>query len=195
MRKRKSERPPMPRQNLRRKPGESEASHLDPSGPTIHSKLMQKAGALLARRSYSCGELQDRLLKLGDEEEVSRILDRLEELDLLNDAEYAYNFAVRRIKQEGWGPVKVHHFLLRRRIPPHLAESAIERVRKEVSNGTALDGYLEKHWRKNKMPENQRGLRKLIAHLRQRGFQEDTIYNALRQKIPGMIWQRIDTGE
>ena len=63
-----------------------------------HKLLMKKAGALLARRAYTRGELRDRLVKTSGETPVESILDRLEQLNLLNDAAYAYNLASPWIK-------------------------------------------------------------------------------------------------
>ena len=156
---------------------------------------MQKAGALLARRSYSKGELRTRLRKLGEEEEVETALSRLEGLGLLNDAEYAYNFASRRIKEMAWGAVKVHHSLIRRHVAPHLAESAIDRVHHEISEDLVLSQYLDKLGKKNGLPRDRKAIQKLVSHLRSRGFQEDHIWNVLHERIPTATWRSYDTGE
>jgi len=156
---------------------------------------MQKAGALLARRQYSRGELRDKLLKLGEEEEVETALNRLEGLGLLNDAEYAYNFASRRIKEMAWGEVKVRHSLIRRHVAPHLAESAIDRVHHEISEDVVLSRYLDKLSEKNSLPRDRKTVQKLVSHLRSRGFQQDRIWNALQERIPAAVWRSYDTGE
>ena len=160
----------------------------------LQKKLLKKAAALLARRAYSRGEMRSRLSKFP-EEEVEVVLDRLEQLNLLNDAEYAYNHAFCRMKQAGWGPVKVHDFLLRHCVAPQLAESAIDRVRREISDGVALAEYLQRHCRKSKLPADPNGIRKLISHLRRRGFHENTIYGVLQQMIPAAIWRGFETGD
>ena len=156
---------------------------------------MQKAGALLARRSYSKGELRAKLEKLGNEEEVATTLARLESLGLLNDAEYAYNFASWRIKEMAWGGAKVHHSLLRRHVSPRLAESAIDRVHREISEDLVLSRYLDKLRKRNGVPRDRKAIQKLASHLRSRGFQEDRIWNVLREKIPAAAWRSYDTGE
>jgi len=56
-------------------------------------RLLHKAGRLLARRAYTRGELRTRLAKGGNEEDIAGVLDQLETINLLNDAETAYNFA------------------------------------------------------------------------------------------------------
>ena len=72
------------------------------------SKIMHRAGLLLARRPYSRGELREKLSMLGDHQEIESTLDRLQELNLLNDVNYSYNLASYWMKHEGWGPIKVH---------------------------------------------------------------------------------------
>ncbi len=54
--------------------------------PDVQKKLLNKAGAILGRRPHSRGELRLKLLRYGAETEVEAALDRLQELNLLNDA-------------------------------------------------------------------------------------------------------------
>lgn len=156
--------------------------------------VLRKAGILLARRAYSRGELRDKLSGLAGHEEIEEVLRRLEDLHLLNDSDYAYNFASNRIRQRGWGPVKAYHALVRRQVSPGIAESALERVREEAGEQLWLEGYLEKYWRTRHSPRNRKEIRKLVVHLRQRGFHEETILEVLRRSIPAEVWRSFDAG-
>lgn len=158
-------------------------------------KLLQKAGRLLARRAYSRGELEAKLRSHAEEPKIREVLLRLQELNLLNDEQYAYNFAHCRMRQEGWGPLKVLHALLRREIASPVAESAIERVRRETGDGPLLSEYLDGYFAKRGKPQDRKGLQKLVSRLRRRGFQEAVVYDVLRQKVSAAIWQRFDTGD
>jgi SOS response regulatory protein OraA/RecX len=158
-------------------------------------KLLQKAGRLLARRAYSRGDLEMKLRRQADEDVTQAVLARLQELNLLNDEQYAYNFAHCRMRQDGWGPVKVLYALLRHGVASHVAESAIERVRVEAGDGTLLLQYLEGFCARHGMPQDRRTIQKLVSRLRRRGFQEEVIYEVLRQKIPAAAWQRFETGD
>jgi len=162
--------------------------------PELRKKLLSKAGNLLARRPHSRGELREKLLRSGDEQSVEAALDRLQELNLLNDREYAYNFASRRVAQEGWGPLKVRQALMQRRVASALVDDTLERVAGECGD-TALRAYVEKHCRKTGWPHDRKGIQRLIGHLRRRGFHEDSIISALRLRIPASVWQRFDTGD
>jgi regulatory protein len=158
-------------------------------------KLMHRAGRLLGRRLYSCGEMRLKLLPFASEQEVDATVARLKELDLLNDNNYAYNLALFQIVKQGWGPVKALHSLLRRKVAPEVAQAAIERVRQDESYEAALSGYLETIFRKSSVPQNRKDLLKLLNRLRRRGFEEDTIFNTLRRKIPASAWRIFDMGD
>ncbi len=161
----------------------------------IHKSLMKKAGALLARRAYSRGELRNRLAKIADELQVESVLDRHEQLNLLNDADYAYNFALCRIRQEAWGPTRICQSLLRRNVAQATIDRALERVGNELGQEPILIEYIKKRCGKRGLPTDPKGIRKLVMHLLQRGFSEDQIFHALKQVIPAAVLHRFETGE
>jgi regulatory protein len=163
--------------------------------PEIQKKLLEKAGAFLARRAHSRGELKQRLMRLAPEPEVESALDRLEQLNLLNDQEYAYNFALCRMKQDGWGRAKIYASLLRRQIPESAIDSALERAWNELDEESALSEYLKRRFWKKKLPKDPNVLRKLVVHLRRRGFDEENISRVLKRMFPAELMRHLDTGE
>lgn len=158
-------------------------------------KLISQAGRILSRRAHSRGELRRKLARYGEPELIEPVLDRLEELNLLNDAEYAYNFAACRMKQDGWGPLRVLQSLRKHEVNSDLAEEMVGRVRKEAGDMGLLQEYLRRRCRKAGFPQDRKGLQRLVSHLRRRGFQEETIYSALRHLTRAESWQPLDTGE
>ena len=149
----------------------------------------------MARRAQSRGELKQKLTRLALEPEVESALDRLEELNLLNDPEYAYNFALCRMKQNGWGRAKIHESLLRRQVGEAAIASAIDRAWSELDEESALSEYLKRRFLKIKQPQDPNGLRKLVVHLRRRGFNEENIFRVLKRMFPADLIQHLDTGE
>jgi SOS response regulatory protein OraA/RecX len=131
----------------------------------------------------------------ADSADVEEVLAHLQEVGLLNDADYAYNFALRRINEMAWGDAKVYHSLVRRHIASHLAESAIQKVHQEVGEEEVLARYLGKVAGRGGMPTDRKGIRKLIAHLRSRGFSEDHIWRCLRERVPAANWRRFESGD
>ena len=158
-------------------------------------KLLSRAGAILARRAHSRGEIRVKLAKFADPDDVERTLDRLEAVNLLNDADYAYNFASSRIRQQGWGPLKVRQSLLRRHVAPLVTEEALDRLRQEIGDDVILGDYLKRFCQKSGLPRDRKGIQRLINHLRRRGFVDETIYGALRRAVPEAAWENFETGE
>jgi regulatory protein len=159
------------------------------------SKIMHKAGALLARRAHSRGELREKLAPKWDASQIDAALDRLEQLHLLNDSEYAYNLASHWMRQGGWGPAKVRHLLLRHRVPEGTAETAVERVRQEISDADALEAYLDRRCLTRPLPEKLSSIHKLFMSLRRRGYSSGTVLGVLRRRIPAAAWQNFETGD
>jgi SOS response regulatory protein OraA/RecX len=143
-----------------------------------------KAASLLARRSYSIGEMRSRLLEIADAPAVETVLDRLVKLKLLNDEDYAYNFAFSRVGRDGWGPEKIRDALIRRQVPASTTGLAIERVRALVGEDFGLADYLDKYFVKRGLPRNAKETRRLITHLRRRGFHRNSIDRILNQLLP-----------
>jgi SOS response regulatory protein OraA/RecX len=163
--------------------------------PDSSSKLMRTAGSLLAHRAYSRGELKERLAARGESQEIDSVLDRLEQLNLLNDADYAYNSASRWVRKEGWGPLRVYQLLISRKVPAQLADEAIAKVRREISDIDALEAFLGRRFRTRRLPEDRKGIRKLISSLQRQGFPEEVIRTVLRKRIPPAKWQGFETGD
>ncbi len=161
----------------------------------VQNKLFKRAGKLLAGRSYSRGEMRAKLVKLADLADVEDALNRLEALNLLNDADYAYNFALSRISLHGWGPIRVRSSLLQHHVAAKLIDAALERVCRDVDEAGILRAYVKRHCGKAGFPKDRKGLQKLAGHLRRRGFTDAVIYSAMRQVIPGAAWECFDTGD
>jgi regulatory protein len=161
----------------------------------LQKALLKKAGALLARRAYSRGELRIRLARIAEDSQIESVLNRLEQLNLLNDADYAYNFALCRIQREGWGPAKVRESLIRRHLPQATIESALERVLAEMEDDSVLIEYIKRHYGKQALPTAPKDIQKLVLHLLRRGFGEDAIFNALKRLIPAAALRHFETGE
>jgi regulatory protein len=151
----------------------------------LEEKLMQRAGRILARRAYSRASLRLKLLRLAPEETTESVLNRLQHLNLLNDADYAYNFAFNRIRDAGWGPLRVRRELSRRMVAADVIESAIDRVGEEFTEPKALEKYLDRYWCKVEPPRDIKAVQRLINHLRRRGFDYSVIREVLHNRLPG----------
>jgi len=166
--------------------------------------LMKLAAALIARRAHSRGELRRKLAaahKVEQAAAIEAVLDGLDQLNLLNDAEYAYNFAFYRIKDLGWGEEKVRKALFDRDVSKAVVDGALGRVREEIATDSpegiadALIEYIESYCRKHGTPSTVKDSQKLARRLTGRGFDENRVIDALRRVIPTEIFRHFETGD
>jgi regulatory protein len=157
--------------------------------------LQSRALRHLARKAYSRAELRDRLLRWAGESETEQTLQSLEQLGLLNDAQSAYNYALHRLRDDGWGLLRVRIQLVRRGFSQSVIARAIERAGSEEDEEHALENYLERRLRRGKPPRGRGEIFRLYQHLRRRGFRSDLIGPALRRRLAPSSWIDIDTGE
>lgn len=167
---------------------------------------MKHAAALLARRAHSRGELRRKLAAAAPEAsdgEIGAALDRLEHLDLLNDADYAYNFSLRRLDESGWGPAKIRAELLRREVAGHDIDAALDRALGSTDatgaaggardkggaggEAGALEARIDSYCARKGTPSTGRDAQRLARHLLGRGFGQDAVAEAVRRRFPAAI--------
>jgi regulatory protein len=163
--------------------------------PESHERLLARSGRFLARRAYSRGELGLRLARAADAVEVEAVLDRLEALGLLNDANYAYDFGLHRLTREGWGPLRIRRELIERGVAADVVEAALARLSAEMGEDEALAAYLRRWSAKHGWPVDRRGGRRIVAHLERRGFSGEAIHRGLRRVLDVRTWRQIDSGD
>ena len=136
----------------------------------------EKAAELLNYRMMSEGELEDKLLSRGYEaKEISPAIERLRELGLLNDSEYA-GAVVRSCARKGWGAARARQELFRRKIPKELFEEALSELPEDSSE--AIMKYVSSHL---KDPEDEAQVNKTVSGLLRRGFSFEEIRSALNE--------------
>ena len=165
------------------------------TGHNREQSLQSRALRYLSRRAYSRAELRDRLRRWADDSQTEETLQSLEQLGLLNDAETAYNYALHRLRDYGWGLLRVRNQLVRRGFSQTVIARAVERVGAEEDEAHALEVYLERRILRGKAPADRRETFRLYQHLRRRGFRSELIGPALRRRLEPSAWIDIETGE
>ena len=160
-----------------------------------YKKLLRKAGSLLARRPYSRGELRNKLAKMGDSSHVEIVLDRLERLNLLNDVDYAYNFTLNRVTQQGWSIPRVSNSLQKRQVAQSTIDSVTARIHSERGDENSLNACIEKYCGRKGRPSDAKDVGRLVSHLRRHGFDADDIQRALKSVLPDKHLRRFETGD
>lgn len=160
-----------------------------------HSKLSERAVELLSARAMSRKELVDKLsapirrkksetepnpLVLAQQRDALRrtaelVADRMEELGLLNDGEYAIAI-VRHYRAKGFGIRKLRDELYRRGVPQSYWEEALAQSVEEEGE-SPISRLVERRLRG--MDLTRENLKKTADYLARRGFGWEEISQAL----------------
>lgn len=107
----------------------NEVHHSSPEDEKGHEAAKNAALRLLSMRSHSRKELKQRLIEKGYALEAARrALDRLQEVGLQSDREFAEVFARSKWRQSKWSAGKISSELARRGVACELVDEAIESV-------------------------------------------------------------------
>ena len=137
---------------------------------------------LLSRRDYSVSELRNKLRKRGVcGSSIAAVLDKLTDLDYVNDERYAFNIALARVEVKFEGLVKIRRELLKRGIEETLAGKIIDRLGMEADMDKALSLALDKRIRIKGKPANEKELKNLQSYLKRKGFATDSILDVTSQ--------------
>jgi regulatory protein len=148
----------------------------------LDNPAYDKALKFLARRDHFRAELAEKLHRKGFEAgDVNEAIDRLVELDVINDERLASRFAELRSVSSGWGPARLVMELRKRGVDRPLAERAsrLEPGLHDRALATAVRRVAARAkpgwWR-----VSERCVR-LVSSLIGRGFEADVAHAAVRE--------------
>ena len=152
-----------------------------------YHEAMQRAGHLLTTRPRSTHELRVRLVKAGfDADVVERTIDRLIELQLLDDHAFARQWIEERSTLKGRSPEALIAELVAKGIERSLAEEALGELGvDEEAQARAVAVRLV--GRVASKPLSEQGLA-LMAMLIRRGFSEEAAEAGARSALPPEGW-------
>lgn len=138
----------------------------------------EKALSLLDRRAYSRKGLFDKLKLCADIDVVNEVLDLLEEVGMVDDENYAYQYAHDAMELKMLGPVRVKRELLQRGIAPETAENAISTAEEEIGPPEKrLEELIELKYKNMLFDEKNRA--KVVNSLFRLGYEYDMIKETL----------------
>lgn len=143
-----------------------------PNKKTTHkTSAWDIAVGLLARREHSRAELLRKMAQRGySTDEVTGLLERLEDQNLLSEPRYVASYVRSRVER-GYGPLRILAELRQRRIPDALSQEELGSY-----NGqwvTLAKQYYQRHF--NGPPADARERTKRWRHMQQHGFDADTL--------------------
>ena len=143
---------------------------------------------LLSRQAYSAAELRRRLLRRGlTEADAERVLARLQELQLIDDALYAQAYV--RSRRRSKGPLALREELRRRGLDEAHVERALAEEGEPDQGATAAAVLTAQAWRFEDARSSDREIARkararAAAFLARRGFEPDAVADALETSWP-----------
>jgi len=138
----------------------------------------------LARRAYSVFEMRTYLERRAeDKEAVKAILERLKQLNYLDDARYARQFVRQRAELRKQGPFRIARDLRARGVPDRHIEAALAERSAESSEGPLVRERLHRRIKSLRGPLDERRVASLYRSLLRAGFSADTIRRELNALV------------
>jgi len=148
---------------------------------------------LLAFRARSARELRQRLIQKGDpSERVDKVIGRLREAGLIDDADFARQLTRSKLSA-GASKRRLHQELFKRGVAREVADEAVVEVLAEegVTDATSIERIARKKWGTLARLDELTRRRRLYAFLARRGFDSDEVWRVVR-KLSGEAPDTID---
>jgi regulatory protein len=147
----------------------------------MDQRLYDRALTLLEHRARSAHELRRKLLQNGDACAVEEVVARLRDQKLLDDTEFARQFARSRIVAAGTSRRRIAQELTRKGVTRDVAERAIEDLEEAegLDSAAAVQRVAEKKWKTLLKLDDFTRRRRLYAFLARRGFDPDEIRDVM----------------
>lgn len=156
-------------------------------------KMMTTALRMLTARARSETQLREKLLAKEwlDHSLLDECIDRLKELNYINDSDFARNYALSRLQTRTIGKSRLARELAEKKVSREIIEQTLEAVFEEVPEGDLLEKAIAKYIRLHGVPNDPKSAKRIFAHLMRRGFQYDLIARRLRSIRQGIDEQDI----
>lgn len=142
---------------------------------------MDAALSYLTGRMRTVREVEEKLddLQYG-EGDILTTVERLKELNLLNDAEYAHEFVRSRLATKPISRQKLYLDLKTHKVPEEIIQTTLEELPRETEADNALE-VARKYWRQMGAMEEPIRRERVLRRLMGRGFSTEASLAAIRQ--------------
>lgn len=143
----------------------------------------------LARRAFSVYEMRTYLERRAEDKDMVRaVLDRLKQMDYLDDARYARQFVRLHVELRKQGPFRIARDLRARGVPDRHIEAALAERAAESNDSALVRERLERRIKMLRGPLDERRVASLYRSLLRAGFAADTI----RQELSALSKQPME---
>ena len=145
-------------------------------------RVMTAALRMISSRSYSEGQLRERLLAKhsAEVELIEECIKRLKEMGYVNDDAFARNYANSRVRSKPVGRARLARELAMKKVAPTRISEALDAVFGEVAEETLIDQAIGRRIRTHGRPSDQAASKRMFDHLARLGFEYDLIIRKLR---------------
>ena len=140
----------------------------------------------LMRRAYSIHEMKIYLKRRADDKDlIPPVVARLRELNYLDDARYALDYANQHAKLRRQGGLRIARELRARGVPDRYIDAALKTVFAETDESTLVRARLKRRLAHLRGPLDQRRIASLYRSLLSAGFSSEVIRAELRGVTKG----------
>ncbi len=139
-------------------------------------KAKEKALNILSYRSHSKKELIDKIKRSFGEDCAQETIKKLESIGLLNDKEFAANYARQLIEVKRYGIKRIKIELAKKGINPEIISEIVENI--NIDEYSNLECIINKKNMKNL--KNQKEKNRALAYLTRLGYSWSQICSALK---------------
>ncbi|WP_418153837.1 recombination regulator RecX [Actinoalloteichus caeruleus] len=151
--------------------------------PPDESQARELCLRLLTSRPHSKAELRSRLLRRAVPEEVAdAVLDRFDEVGLVDDAAFAEAWVHSRHTQRGLGRRALLSELRRKGVNPEVAEEALVTVDGEAEEERARQ-LVRRKMRSTGGVDVQARVRRLVGMLARKGYSQGLAFRVVREEL------------
>jgi regulatory protein len=144
--------------------------------------LYDAAVKILMRRAHSVSEMKKALIRrTADEDLIQKVISRLRQNGLIDDARYAKQFARQRTEIRHQGKYRVARELRARGIPDRHIETAVEEAAANSDEGAMVRQRIARKLRLFRGQVDDRRIASLYRTLLRAGFSSDTIRRELKR--------------
>jgi regulatory protein len=151
---------------------------------TIDSEpaLYDAAIKILMRRAHSVSEMKKALIRrTADEELIQKVIVRLKQNGLIDDARYAKQFARQRTQIRHQGKYRVARELRARGVPDQHIEAAVEEASASTDEAAVVRQRIDRKLKFLRGEIDERKISSLYHSLLRAGFSSDTIRRELKR--------------
>ena len=139
-------------------------------------RIKEKALNIISYRPRTKKELKDKMKDKFNEDSIDSVIDRMEESGLLNDEEYAKNYAYYLYQNKGYAVKRIKYELMHKGIDSEIISNVLEN--EEFDEESNLEKIIEKKNMRNIQDDKEK--RRVLSYLQRLGYSWDKINSVLR---------------